>query len=114
MFRYTEEELTSTVRLSTMANLKAEFHEHLTRPGVLHDEEMSICSLESDLIMGKSHANLVSFDENVSICRALKVTKLTSWITFRMTRAVIKCFEKSTVERIEENSNDVSRCLFIR
>ena len=28
-------------------------------------------------------------------------------------RAVIKCFERSTVERIEENSNDLSRCLFI-
>ena len=26
----------------------------------------------------------------------------------------IKCFKRSTVERIEENSNDVSRCLFIR
>ena len=30
-------------------------------------------------------------------------------------QAIIKCFERSTVERIEEeNSNDVSRCLFIR
>ena len=27
---------------------------------------------------------------------------------------MIKCFERSTVERIEENSNDLSRCLFIR
>ena len=26
---------------------------------------------------------------------------------------MIKCFERSTVERIEENSNDVSRCLFM-
>ena len=25
-----------------------------------------------------------------------------------------ECFERSTVERIEENSNDMSRCLFIR
>ena len=29
-----------------------------------------------------------------------------------MIQAGIKCFERSTVERIEENSNDVSRCLF--
>ena len=27
---------------------------------------------------------------------------------------MIKCFERSTVERIVENSNDLSRCLFIR
>ena len=53
------------VRLSTMANLKAEFHEHLTRPGVKYDEDMSICLLESDLKMSKSHANVVSFDGNV-------------------------------------------------
>ena len=33
-------------------------------------------------------------------------------MNFRMIQAVIKCFERSTVERIEENSNDVSRCLF--
>ena len=46
------------VRLSTMANLKAEFHEHLTRPrGVKYDEEMNICLLESPV---------GSFDENVS------------------------------------------------
>ena len=29
-----------------------------------------------------------------------------------MIQAVIKCFERSTVVRIEENSNDESRCLF--
>ena len=58
--------MTSNVRLSTMANLKAQFHEHFTRPGVKYDEEMSICLLESDLKMSKSHANVVSFDENVS------------------------------------------------
>ena len=46
-----------------MANLKAEFHEHLTRPpGVKYDEEMNICLLESQLEMSKSHANVVSFD----------------------------------------------------
>ena len=44
----------------------------------------------------------------------LKVTTLTSCMNFRMIQAVIKCFERSTVERIEENSNDLSRCLFIR
>ena len=50
-----------------MANLKAEFHEHLTRPrDVKYDEEMNICSLESRLEMRKSHANVVSFDEKVS------------------------------------------------
>ena len=41
----------------------------------------------------------------------LKVPKLTSCMNFRMIQAVIKCFERSTVERIEENSNELSRCL---
>ena len=50
-----------------MANLKAKFHEHLTRPrGIYYDEEMNICFLESHLKTCKSHANVVSFDENVS------------------------------------------------
>ena len=50
-----------------MVNLKAEFHEHLTRPrGVKYDEEMNICLLESRLGISKSHANVVSFDEIVS------------------------------------------------
>ena len=63
-----------------MTNWKTEFHKPLTRPGIKHDEEMSICSstpqahrgyinsslLESDLKMSESHANVVSFDENVS------------------------------------------------
>ena len=41
-----------------MANLKAEFHEHLTRLlGVKYDEEMNICLLESLMEMSKSHAN---------------------------------------------------------
>ena len=41
----------------------------------------------------------------------LKVTKLTSCMNFRIIQAVIKCFERSRrVERIEENSNDLSRC----
>ena len=34
-------------------------------------------------------------------------------MNFRMIQAVIKCFERSTVERIGENLN-VSRCLFKR
>ena len=51
--------MTSNVRLSTMANLKAEFHEQ-------YDEEMNICLLESHLKMIKSHANVVSFDGNES------------------------------------------------
>ena len=63
-----------------MTNWKIEFQKPLTRPGVKHDEEMSICSsipqahrgyinsslLKSDLKMSESHANVVSFDENVS------------------------------------------------
>jgi len=44
-----------------MANLKAEFQEHLSRSGVQNDQEMCICLLESDL-----KANVVSFDEIVS------------------------------------------------
>ena len=49
-----------------MANLKAEFHEHLSRPGVQNDQEMCICLVESERKMIKSRANVVSFDENVS------------------------------------------------
>ena len=50
-----------------MTNLKAEFHEHLTRPrGVKYEEVMNICLQESRLEMSKSHANVISFDENVS------------------------------------------------
>ena len=42
------------VRISTIANLKAEVHKHLNRPRVSkYDEEMSICVLESDLKMSK-------------------------------------------------------------
>jgi len=63
--------LTSNVRISTMANLKAEFHEHMSRSGVKNDQETCICLLESDLKMSKSHANMVSFDENVSYLSTL-------------------------------------------
>ena len=56
-------ELTSNVRISTTANLSAEFHEHLTRPGVQNDQEMSTCLLEP--------TNVVSFDENVSYSETL-------------------------------------------
>ena len=50
-----------------MAKLRAEFQQHLTSPhGIKYDEEINICLLESKLEMGKSHANVVSFDENVS------------------------------------------------
>ena len=41
-------ELTLNVRISTMANLRAAFDEHLTCPGVKHDQEMNICLLESE------------------------------------------------------------------
>ena len=59
-----------------MANLKAEFHEHLTRPrGVKYDEEMNICLLESRLEMTKSHASVVSFDEKVSYLLTCTTTK---------------------------------------
>ena len=40
--------------------------------------------------------------------RRHKVTKLTSYMNFRMIQAVIKCYERSRVKRIEENSNEVS------
>ena len=55
-----------------MSNLKAEFHERLTRPGVTlnmpkYYEEKSInCLLESDLKMNKFHADVVRFDEKES------------------------------------------------
>ena len=39
----------------------------------------------------------------------LKVTKLPSCMNFRMIQAVIKCFERSTVERIEENLGEYER-----
>jgi len=48
-----------------MANLSAEFHEHLTRPGVQNDQEMSI------FFAWKWPTNVVSFDENVSYSRTL-------------------------------------------
>ena len=51
--------MTSNVRLSTVANLKTGFHEQ-------YDKEMNICFLESHLKMSKPHANVVSFDKNVS------------------------------------------------
>ena len=41
--------------------------------------------------------------------KTLKVTKLTSCMNFRMIQAVMKCFERSTVERIEENHRRTSR-----
>ena len=70
----------SGLQMFAILDWKTEFHKPLTRPGVKHDEEMSICSstpqahrgyinsslLESDLKMSESHANVVSFDENVS------------------------------------------------
>ena len=41
-----------------MANLKAEFHEHLTRPrSVKYNEEMNICLLESRLEMSPGDIN---------------------------------------------------------
>ena len=48
-----------------MANLKAEFDGHLTRPGIYkYDEEMNIYLLEIVLKMSKSHVtNVVGFDE---------------------------------------------------
>ena len=45
--------------------------------------------------------------------KILKVTKLTGCMNFLMIQAVIKCFERSTIERIEKNSKDVSRPRFI-
>ena len=65
--------------IAPMTNWKSEFHKPLTRPGVKHDEEISICSstpqahrgyinsslLESDLKMSESHANVVSFERTL-------------------------------------------------
>ena len=45
-----------------------------------------------------------------SIAEGHKIEEL---YEFSNDSTMIKCFERSTVERIEENSNDVSRCLFI-
>ena len=39
--------------------------------------------------------------------------KIDELYEFSNDSTMIKCFERSTVERVEENSNDVSRCLFI-
>ena len=66
-------ELTSNVRISTIANLKAEFPEHLSRPGVQNDQKMCICLLESDLRMTESHVDVVSFDEKVSYSSTLMI-----------------------------------------
>jgi len=68
----------SGVCLNAMSNLNTEFQEPLTRPGLKHDEEMSICSstpqvhggyinsslLDSDLKI--CDVDVVSFDENMS------------------------------------------------
>ena len=43
----------------------------------------------------------------------LRVTKLTSCMNFRMIQAVIKCFERSTVERIEENLGEYERVVLL-
>ena len=40
--------------------------------------------------------------------------KIDELYEFSNDSTMIKCFERSAVKRIEENSNDVSRCLFIR
>ena len=40
--------------------------------------------------------------------------KIDELYEFSNDSTMIKCFERSTVERTEENSNDLSRCLFIR
>ena len=51
----------------SMANLKTEFHEHLTHPGVKYEEKMRTDLFAvSRLEMGKSHPNVGSFDENMS------------------------------------------------
>ena len=58
-----------------------------------------------------AHTGLTILDCQKKKKKTLKVTKLKSCLNFGMIQAVIKCFERSTVERIEENSNDASRCL---
>ena len=60
-----------------------------------------------------AHTGLTILDCQKKKKKTLKVTKLTSCMNFRMIQAVIKCFEISTVERIKENLNDMSHCLFL-
>ena len=74
-----------------MANLKAQFHEHLTRPGVKYDKEMSICLLESDLKMSKSHTNCVLFVDLKELIWAKEDT------------------ESHRIDELDEFSNDSSR-----
>ena len=49
-----------------------------------------------------------------SITNQFTKTQIDELYEFSNDSTIIKCFERSTVERIEENSNDLSRCLFIR
>ncbi|KAK2550123.1 hypothetical protein P5673_029316, partial [Acropora cervicornis] len=72
-----------------MTNWKTEFHKPLTRPGVKHDEEMSICSstsqahrgytnssfLESDLKMSESHANVEWSWRSIETIKNLEVSQ---------------------------------------
>ena len=79
-------ELTSSVRISTMANLKAEFHEHLTRPGVQNDQRVAFVCRK---VTWK--ANVVSFDENVSYSSTLmNLYERNELFTFLMNETVIE------------------------
>ena len=55
-----------------------EFHEQ-------YDEEMNICLLESHLKMSKSHANVVSVDENVDCNVLLYARNFDTVIKFLLT-----------------------------
>ena len=59
-----------------MANLKAEFHEHLTRPrGVNYDEEMNICLLESHLNESVRSSPTPCWNSNRARCHVGIVTE---------------------------------------
>ena len=53
-----------------MTNWKTEFHKPLTRPGVKHDEEMSICSSTPQAHRGYINSSLLESDLKMSESRA--------------------------------------------
>ena len=89
-----------------MANLLAKFHEHLTRPGVKYDEEMSFCLLESDLKMSKSHTNVVSFDEMADRRYHVASNFAGQYIEMRMRRVHLS----TRTEGIKVFSKRIRRC----
>ena len=50
-----------------MTNWKTEFHKPLTRPGVKHDEEMSICSSTPQAHRGYINSSLLESDLKMAV-----------------------------------------------